>query len=369
MRPRSYLIATSIGQGAVPDHFLALGRELSWRGNQVTILSSAPQPAPELTEKGLRILSWGNPRPITLRDAKFLMRVISRYKPDCAVANFGAVNLFALVHWVKRVPLRIVWYHTMSTAIDLDSELPKWRIRLLRWRKSLVYYSATHIFANSQAAAEDVQRTFHISPCKCSVQSLSLADPLPGLPRPVRNGLATIICVGRFSQSKGQGTLVRALAELNDRSGWTAEMVGDGPERQRVQQLAEKLGVAGRCRFVGVRPHSSVLGELAASSISVVPSQSEALGFAAVESMAVGLPVIASRTGGLAEMIRDGIDGFLVPPGDAHAISQKLDLLLRDAALRIKMGNSARQRFLSNFERSRVIPRQADLLETVTGKE
>lgn len=157
MRPRSYLIATSIGHGAVPDHFLALGQELQRRGNQVAVLTSAPETAAEAAETGLRVYVWPNPRPVTLRDARFLMHVVSRQKPDCAVANFGAVNLFALVHWFKRVPVRMVWYHTLSTQIDRDSNLPRWRIRLLRWRKSLIYSSATHILANSQAASEDLQ--------------------------------------------------------------------------------------------------------------------------------------------------------------------------------------------------------------------
>src|ERR1039458_8862953 len=95
--------------------------------------------------------------------------------------------------------------------------------------------------------------------------------------------------------------------------------VGEGPNRQAVEKLAQKLGVANRCRFTGLCPHSDVLKELADSSVSVIPSRAEAFGFVALESMAVGLPVIASNTGGLAEVIRDGVDGFLVPPGDAQA--------------------------------------------------
>jgi glycosyltransferase involved in cell wall biosynthesis len=370
MTPRSYLIATNIGHGAVPDHFLALGQELQKRGNQVAVLTSAPETAAEAAETGLRVHVWPNPRPVTLRDARFLMNIVSRHKPDCAVANFGAVNLFALVHWFKRVPVRIVWYHTLSTQINSDSTLPRWRIRLLRWRKSLVYSTATHLFANSQAASEDMQRTFHVPESKCSVQTLSLADPVAAMAtrRPGNGGLK-IICVGRFSPSKGQDTLVQALAGLRDQADWTAVMVGEGPNRQAVEKLAQKLGVANRCRFTGLCPHSDVLKELADSSVSVIPSRAEAFGFVALESMAVGLPVIASNTGGLAEVIRDGVDGFLVPPGDAQAISEKLALLLRDPALRTRMGDNARARFLAKFERSRVIPQQADLLEKVTRRE
>jgi len=86
----------------------------------------------------------------------------------------------------------------------------------------------------------------------------------------------------------------------------------------------------------------------------------------ALESMAIGLPVIASNTGGLAETVRDGIDGFLVPPAQAEALSGKLALLLQDSALRARMGANARERFLAKFERSHVITKQADLLERLT---
>jgi glycosyltransferase involved in cell wall biosynthesis len=370
MTPRSYLIATNIGHGALPDHFVALGQELQRRGNQVAIVTSAPETEAPAAETGLQLYVWPNPRPVTLRDARFLMSIVSRHKPDCAVANFGAVNLFALVGWFKRVPVRMVWYQTLSTQIDRDSSLPQWRLRLLRWRKSLVYSTATHVIANSQAGSEDVQRTFHVPASKCSVQTLSLADPVAArATRMLGKGVLKIICVGRFSPSKGQDTLVQALAGLRGQANWTALMVGEGPTRQTVEQLAQKLGVANRCRFPGSYPHSDVLKEMADSAVSVIPSRTEAFGLVGPESMAVGLPVIASKTGGLAEVIRDGVDGFLVPPRDAEAISEKLALLLQDPALRTRMGANAREQFLAKFERSRVIPQQADWLEKVTRRE
>src|SRR5437879_4065548 len=85
--------------------------------------------------------------------------------------------------------------------------------------------------------------------------------------------------------------------------------------------------------------------------------------FVGVEAMAVGVPVVASKTGGLTEIIRDQLDGFLVPPGDAGALSSKLDLLLKDSELRRRMGVSGRERFMTHFEQSRVIPQQADWFE------
>jgi glycosyltransferase involved in cell wall biosynthesis len=364
MTPKSYLIATSIGGGAVPAHFIALSQELQRRGHKVAILTNASETEAQAIEGKARIYVWPSPRPVTLRDARFLLSVMSRHKPDCAIANFGAVNVFALAHWLRRVPVRIVWYHTLSTQIDLDSCQPRWRTRLLRLRKSFFYSLATHIFTNSQAASQDVQRTFGVPAPKCSVQTLSLADPLTNLAHQGSvNGPCKITCVGRFSPSKGQDTLIHALAKLKSGINWRAVMIGDGPNRLAVEGLAADLGVANRCTFIGNRPHQTALEEMATAAISVVPSRVEAFGFVGLESMAVGLPVIASKTGGLAEVIRDQIDGFLVPPGDAKGFSDKLELLLGDSCLRKRMGANGRKRFLSDFEQSRVIPQQVDWIE------
>ena len=367
MTPKSYLIATSIGDGAVPAHFIALGQELQRRGHKVAILTNASESEVAPIEGRPTIYVWPNPRPVTMRDALFLMSIVSRHRPDCAIANFGAVNVFALAHWLRRVPVRIVWYHTLSTQIDLDAGLPRWRIRLLRLRKSFFYSMATHIFANSQAASQDVQRTFGVPSAKCSVQTLSLADPLINLAqRPPSNGVSRIACVGRFSPSKGQEMLVRALASLNAGLDWRVVLIGDGPTRPAVEKLAVDLGIAGRCTFLGACDHRKVLAEMTSAAVSVVPSRAEAFGFVGLESMALGLPVVASKTGGLAEVIRDQVDGFLVPPGDAQGFSDKLELLLGDPCLRKKMGASARERFLSNFEQSRVIPQQVNWIERTT---
>jgi len=366
IRSRSFLIATDIGQMAVRGHFVELGQELQRRGHRVALVSSISGKA-SAAKAGLQVYFWPGPRPVKFRDFRFLMKIISQHKPDCAIANFGAVNVFALANWIRRVPVRMVWYHTLSTQIDLDSVLSKSRMRLLRWRKSLVYATATHIVANSRAASEDLQRTFHVPAGKCAVHTLSLTDPLAGQTiRPLGRGALQVICVGRFSPSKGQATLVRALAKLKDQTNWTAVLVGDGPEKSAVEKLAQELGVANRCGFAGVCSHGEVLNQMRNSAISVVPSLVEAYGYVALESMAIGLPVIASNTGGLAETVRDGIDGFLVPPAQAEALSGKLALLLQDSALRARMGANARERFLAKFERSHVITKQADLLERLT---
>ncbi|MFO7323659.1 MAG: glycosyltransferase family 4 protein, partial [Chloroflexota bacterium] len=128
---------------------------------------------------------------------------------------------------------------------------------------------------------------------------------------------------------------------------------------------AQQLGVVDRCTFVGKVPHDEVLARMAASTVCVVPSRSEAFGLVNIEAMAVGTPVVTSRVGGIVEIVREGQDGFLVPPDDPQALANRLYLILSDPALRAQMGQNARQHFLDRFEQRANIVKQADWFEAL----
>jgi glycosyltransferase involved in cell wall biosynthesis len=102
---------------------------------------------------------------------------------------------------------------------------------------------------------------------------------------------------------------------------------------------------------------------MAAADVVVVPSRDEAFGIVNVESLAVGTPVVASRVGGISEIVRDGRDGFLVPPDDPAALADRLSTLLCDANLRRTMAGSARRRFVDTYELETNIPRLAEWCE------
>ena len=133
------------------------------------------------------------------------------------------------------------------------------------------------------------------------------------------------------------------------------------------QTLADELGVGDICHFRGAIPHAEVLENMAAAAITIVPSKDEAFGYVNIESMAVGTPVIASRVGGIPEIIRDGEDGFLIPPDDSSALAARIKTLLVDDRLRAKMGQNARNHFLACFELSRSIEQHARYFEKLGG--
>ena len=119
------------------------------------------------------------------------------------------------------------------------------------------------------------------------------------------------------------------------------------------------------CIFEGDIHHDEVLKRMALATATVVPSRSEGFGLVNIESLAVGTPVVASSVGGIVEVIRDGVDGFLVPPDNPEALAERLLLLLSNPDLRRTMSRNARERFLTTFEQSKVVKEQADWFETV----
>jgi glycosyltransferase involved in cell wall biosynthesis len=142
---------------------------------------------------------------------------------------------------------------------------------------------------------------------------------------------------------KGHAVLLEALARLA-RHGAQPHCLaaGTGPEGQELQDLATRLGLGARMRWLGqladVRP------VLAAADVVVMPSLAEGLGVAAIEAMAAGRPVVASAVGGLPELIADGEQGLLVPPGDPDALAGALGRCLADPALCARLAAAGRLR-------------------------
>jgi glycosyltransferase involved in cell wall biosynthesis len=130
-------------------------------------------------------------------------------------------------------------------------------------------------------------------------------------------------------------------------------MVGDGPDRTRLEQLAHELGIARACYFVGYQ--EDVAGYYRLFDAFVLPSVNEGTPVSAIEALASGTPVVANRVGGVPDVVRDGVDGFLVDPGDVTGAGAKLAVLAGDDALRRKMGEAGRERVLERYAVSRLV--------------
>lgn len=167
-----------------------------------------------------------------------------------------------------------------------------------------------------------------------------------------------VLTSARLSEQKGLPVLLEAAAEVPEA---VFALAGDGPERVRLERLADRLGVADRVRFLGRRDDVPEL--LAACDVFALPSLYEGTSLAVLEAMAARRAVVSSAIGGTEELIDDGSSGMLVPPGDAEALAAALRRLLADAALRERLAARARERVEREFTRAGMAARVTAIYE------
>jgi len=149
---------------------------------------------------------------------------------------------------------------------------------------------------------------------------------------------------------KGHELLIRAIASLAAEFPAIAlEIVGDGAERSRLQAVAGELQIANRVRFLGRQSRQQVAEAMRRCSVFALPSRYEGLGCVYLEAMAVGKAVIGCRGQGIAEVIVHGSNGFLVGPDNEKELTVALAMLLRDKALRGRLGTAATDTILDRF--------------------
>lgn len=357
-----FFISGSWGENANRDRLESLAQKLVDLGHEVVIILDHNQSDLVNTLQNPRVYTWPSYRPTKLRDAFFLYRLIKQYKPDCMISQFGSVNIMLLVGWLCRVPLRLARYETKSSAIDIDTKLSKNHLRLLRIRKQFTFHFASGILANSCSSLDDLDKIFHVRRDKIQVFFNYLKDPLDNNEISIKNKPNSIVCVGRFSKNKGQDVLIKALALLPSSFDLDVEFVGSGNFMEECQELAKHLGVSNSCKFSGSVSHRQVYESFAQAAVSVVPSLDEAFGYVCIESLAVGTPVLGSRVGGIPEIVRDTVDGFLFTPGDPNDLAQKIQSFFSPVNDQQQMRANARQRFLTTFEQSKVLNAQVDWL-------
>jgi glycosyltransferase involved in cell wall biosynthesis len=190
-----------------------------------------------------------------------------------------------------------------------------------------------------------------------------------GEPQPERSERTTVLAVGRLIRSKGFDVLLRALAivvrEIPDAQ---VVLLGDGPERSRLETLARRLDLAGtNVHFAGHVNPERVRAELAKAHAFALPSAHEGLPHAVLEAMAAECPVVATEVGGVPEIIRHNIDGLLVPFGDPVALAAALLRILHDRGLANQLSREAKRRATQEFSWSRTRDSTISLLlETAT---
>lgn len=164
----------------------------------------------------------------------------------------------------------------------------------------------------------------------------------------------TVGWIGRMTAVKRTGDIVFALERLLD-AGVDACLclVGDGPDREPTERLAHDLGIVDRCLFLGYQ--DDVAPFYAAFDALILPSANEGTPVSAIEALAAARPVVATRVGGVPDVIRDGVDGFLVEAGGVDGLADRLGRLVADRALAQRMGAAGRARVLERYSVDRLV--------------
>ena len=177
-------------------------------------------------------------------------------------------------------------------------------------------------------------------------------------------GDPAVLCLASLVPRKGIDVLIEALARGRAALAEAVLLVaGDGPEAGPLAELARRRGVAARVRLLGPRADAPDL--LSACDLFALPSRREGLGVAALEAMAAGRAVVASRVGGLAEAVVDGRTGRLVPPGDPAALAEALEELLGDDALRGRLAAAGPERVREGFLAEQMVASYEELYREV----
>ncbi len=175
-------------------------------------------------------------------------------------------------------------------------------------------------------------------------------DPQLFTPRSHQGRAEKLLFVGRLTAVKGLGVLFKALTAVKlSHPQVHLTVVGDGPDRALLETQVRELGLQQNVSFVGYRTQDQVRQHLAETDIFVMSSFAEGVPVVLMEAMAAGVAVIAPRIAGIPELIDDGQNGYLTPPGDVQTLTERITTLMQDAELRSRFAASGTQKVQEHF--------------------
>lgn len=295
-----------------------------------------------------------------------LVRVLRQSKPDVVITFLPVADTLG------RPAARLAGVPTLLSSIRArDLAKPRWQRlwdrRTVHWARKIIFNSRYVVeYAKKEEGIRDEQvvvipngvadlRARALQHRETSRRDLGL-DP----------GTIVLGSVGRLQPQKNQTLLLRACAELPVANPvWRLLIVGDGPDKAKLQAIASELGLKARVLWLGAQPEVERL--LAAMDLFVHTADFEGMPNALMEAMAMGLPVIASQIDGARELIHDGLDGYLVPPGDAAMFSDRIRTVMNDPDLARRLGENAHASVLAAFGLPQMVHAYHTLLQSLAG--
>jgi len=272
-----------------------------------------------------------------------------------------------LIAWVMRRLLPLRWVGMTHGWTNENAKIRAYN----RLEKALLK-SADHVISVSPQLAAEMRRVRGPDAPVSLVLNAVDADSIRGEGKAgeirshyigdMQNGYL-LGSFGRLSPEKGHHILLEAMARLGADIPVRLLLVGDGPERKNLETQAEMLGISNRVIFAGQQDNMRDWYE--AIDLFVLPSLSEGLPFVVLEAMALGKPVLASRVGAVPEVIDEGVNGWLLPPGDAELLATSIASLLKDRNRLRAAGARAREMLYPRFSAERQAREMVDIYQEV----
>ncbi|WP_215815363.1 glycosyltransferase family 4 protein [Pimelobacter sp. 30-1] len=359
-------------RGGPVDHAVDVAVELARRGHESHLVGPAGAVLDRVAGSGVRTHAAAVRTKTDLAGARAVARTLRAIDPDVVHLQDRRAGLVgrllggraATVYTLHGVPdalaplvpgnLPVTTSRRRDRAVYLGLE----RLLAARPRTAL----ATPCAALAHYAREHVGvpgTRVHVVPNGVTDAWLG---PAPA-PRPARTeGPVRAVWVGLMQPVKRVPDLVRAVAEV---PGLELVLVGDGPERARVEAAVAATGTGDRVRFAGYIADPSAL--VREADLFVLSSAAEASPMALLQAMACGVPAVATRVGGVPEVLRDGVEGLLVRPGDHAQWVAALGALTDDRARREAMGAAARARIAARHRVAHTVAALVPIYEGVAG--
>lgn len=339
-----------------------LGRHLAGRGHTVHVVyTRAPFESIPIPKDLPYRLHWASLPALNSRRDLFLRplsantvsRTVQRIlrqtaKPAIVHANgeeaavlpsAGPAKRFTLVVTPRYsgYPEELAAYPSLSPAGRAGFALKHWKY--LRLRQALM--KADRICPPSEWAAAEVRRLFPVDPDRVVAVPNGVPPEFLTFSRKADADSGPLLFFGRLSRDKGVDLLLKAYAELPAATRPDLHIAGDGEEREHLTTLASDLGITGSVQFLPWQTHRQLGERLSQAAVCVLPSREENYSLAILSAMAVGAPVISTRTGGTPEIIKDRKTGILVEPDSKDALVAALRQALTNPAGLARMGRQA----------------------------
>ncbi len=354
-----------------------LGKELAARGHSVHFIASAlPTRLTELNERvhfhEVEMMSYPlfEHQPYTLALATKMATVAEEENLDLLHVHYAIPHSISAIlareslKPQRRLPVITTLHGTDITLVGADrSYLPITRYGIVQ---------SDGVTAISHYLKQATKEIFHFDDITVIPNFVCQTDYQRQPDSALRKSLAPegeplLVHVSNFRPVKRPVDCVEILARVLQKGIKTRlVMVGDGSERTNVEHRARCLGVHDQCSFVGKQPR--IVDYLSVSDVLLLPSEQESFGLAALEAMACEVPVIASRVGGIPEVVTDGETGFLSEVGDVEKMAADAANLLANDTFRTDMGKRARESAISRYRTDVVIPQYINFYEQVLAK-